>query len=160
MCPTVAQSRPDSAEFDSINVSVMPIVLLPGVMGTRIQLGGPHWDPDTPTELVKMAFLRQRNLANLLDSRKKGVVFNSLAPAPAQEVDTNPALVERAEFLTGQRTAGSNNGGGGAGGGDGSDGSGGSGNVPANPVASRFYGTQRGWGGVAWEFYGELLSKL
>jgi hypothetical protein len=132
MCPTVAQSRPDSAEFDSINVNVMPIVLLPGVMGTRIQLGGPHWDPDSPTELGKMVFLRQRSLANLLDSRKKGVVFNSFAAGPAQEIESNPALVDRAQFLTGKRTADS----------------------------AIFYGTQRGWGGVAWNFYGEFLMKL
>jgi len=96
----VIQKRGDTAQFDSINLRVFPVIVVPGVMGTRLTLTGPNWDPDSPGTMVQLATVDQRVLANALDVANPGSVMVPLSPAFSTKVDADQGLIDRVNTLS------------------------------------------------------------
>jgi len=96
----VIQKRGDTAQFDSINLRVFPIVVVPGVMGTRLTLIGPNWDPDDARTMAQLVTIDQRVLARALDVANPGSVMVPLSPSFASTVDADQGLIDRVNAVS------------------------------------------------------------
>lgn len=61
----------ESDAKDTLNTRVVPIILVPGVMGTRLDISGfaSDWDPDDVSEMASWVVLTRRRNVNALDFR-------------------------------------------------------------------------------------------
>jgi hypothetical protein len=95
-----------------LNRFELPIILVPGIMGSRLHVAGdpdaPIWDPDNTLAMLRLADMYTSYRADWLGVRHRGEVFKSARDAES---------ITKAQ-------------------------------------------KKRGWGGVAWGFYGEGLKDL
>jgi hypothetical protein len=91
---------------NTLRTLTVPVVFVPGVMGSRLQLGGERWDPDSVGNMIGWAMAGAESTRRQLSLANDGSVMD---------------------------TAGRK--------------------VPADRLP-------RGWGGVAWAFYGKFLKDL
>jgi pimeloyl-ACP methyl ester carboxylesterase len=115
---------------NTINVSVTPVIFVPGVMGSRlVAKGAINWDPDAPTSIANLAIsslsTKQKTLS--VDVAGDVQVIKTLSSSARADIERNLALVEIAAAL--------------------------------KTTAANLY-AKRGWGGVAWGFYGKILMDL
>ena len=96
----VIQKRADTSEFDSINLRVFPVIVVPGVMGTRLTLSGPNWDPDSPGTMGQLVTVDQRVLAGALDVASSGSVMVPLSASFASTVDADQGLIDRVNIVS------------------------------------------------------------
>ena len=122
-----AEGTPGSNIF---NIRVVPVIFVPGVMGSRLSIpGGHNWDPDANTAMVQISLSSTDSKVSMLS------------------VDARPALTTLQAMSKGARTA-----------------------IQANRqlmnIATALQRDQlplyeeRGWGTVAWGFYGQILMQL
>ncbi|HZU84698.1 MAG TPA: hypothetical protein VE987_17330 [Polyangiaceae bacterium] len=132
----------DDGEFDTIASSCVPIVFVPGVMGSRIDLPaeGLTWDPDYPLRRMAAWYSvfkdgKQTTRRALSVDRTAATVLTELSGDAQGAIRRNAAL----------RAIG-----GAAIGGDHLD----------DDDLTRYYGEVRGWAGVPWSKYGLVLTRL
>lgn len=118
--------------LDTFNTPVVPIVFIPGVMGTRLAMpGGTNWDPDDALAMLSLAGAdmaeKQRDLSVFLRADAKPI-----RPFPSgggQILDANNQLLTICQKL----------------------------NPPSVPSVKY---AERGWGGAVFGFYKDILTLL
>lgn len=137
----VQHHEPGSTTFDTIDHRVTPILFVPGVMGTRLNIvGGADWDPDSKPNMLLWATNDRRQIVKALTSETPAVPAIDLGSELREEILNNlelkiqavPAFAGPAVFQ------------------DPTD---------LNGMALDFY-RWRGWGQVSWKFYGPILKAL
>lgn len=127
--------------YDTLATRVVPIVVVPGVMGSRIDIdGGMSWDPDSTLAMSDwLTCSMEQTLDNLwVDESPQAAVLRKLASRKSLLGDDAAGALRdtyRAEV----------------------------GLAPGEPVdddALLAHYEARGWGGVAWDFYGPMLVWL
>ncbi|MBN2194634.1 MAG: alpha/beta hydrolase [Polyangiaceae bacterium] len=125
---------PETGRADTLNTNVVPVILVPGVMGTRLFMrgAGPNWDPANALEMLKWVACDQRRVAHLLDAGTPADIAIDLVKAAQKAIVRREALIECARRSLPPGTS---------------------------STVSRVY-TDRGWGQVVWGFYGPVLMEL
>lgn len=134
MADDVAQLLdPKASNKDTINHKVVPIILVPGVMGTRLDLQGaaPNWDPDSPltmSDLVAADDTERLRFLNpgLTPSKQPFTVFRDKAIEQIEPKGPLIALSTKED--------------------------------PKKTVLQVY--TDRGWPQACWGFYGDILVQL
>jgi pimeloyl-ACP methyl ester carboxylesterase len=127
------------AEHDTLHTALVPIVFVPGVMGSRLDIpGGSDWDPDyTPSMAGWLGASARAARIDLSVTLKPNVTVirqlsNYTAGQDAQtEIRGDRELLEVAARF-GRTT----------------------------PQAAIALYEERGWGGLAWDFYGSILRYM
>jgi pimeloyl-ACP methyl ester carboxylesterase len=116
----------ESGRENTIDRKVVPIVFLPGVMGSRLKLTAHnnYWDPDSKLRMVWWLRASAEDAAKVLNVRKGDV-----AEVMSDKIKYDARLAKIWAAVD-----------------------------PAKDPY--FYGRQRGWGGVAKDYYRELLTSL
>ena len=142
------RQRPEGDARDTINAQVVPIIFVPGVMGSRLDISGTvfDWDPDDKAEMADWVTSTtdsvRKRIAYTTDAEPMSdlVRFNSVlheTPVdPLADIRGRERLVQIA--TQGRRLSRRQN---------------------LSAVISRFY-ERRGWGSVVWSFYGPILLHL
>lgn len=130
-----SQAHPlTSGARDSVNTTIVPIILVPGVMGSRLDMlgSGPNWDPDSRGAMLSWATLAQRRVAETLDVDNPCAIMFELSGRALRDIRRNPALrrTARRSLPPGTRS-----------------------------TLGRVF-AERGWGSVAWSAYGRILMRL
>ncbi len=141
----------DSDSKDTLNTKIVPVIVVPGVMGTRVSMtgrGSPDWDPDTDAQMLSWAntdsIAKQRFLDPTSADGKGTIIqeFSSTARSDLRRSDLAAvAARDRPAVLPPKITGRSNA------------------TAVADAEFLKFY-KERGWPGVAWGFYGNLLMTL
>jgi hypothetical protein len=145
------QAHPlDSQATDTLNTRIVPIILVPGVMGTRLDISGAasDWDPDDSLEMAGWVTASRRRNTSQLDFRTGATVMTNLervrhVPGVAEGVNPVADILARdrlKEIAVDQQKKKVAPG-------------------DVNDVVQAFY-EGRGWGGVVWSFYGQILMQL
>src|SRR5690606_29765058 len=123
---TVQEHATDSQTFDTINSKVVPIVFVPGVMGTRLHIDdGPDWDPAAPSFPLWITSERRLIVARL-NSDFTAFPLRDLSDEAYAQISSNPELsVQAARSIP-----------------------------PGETTTVRAFYEKRGWGKVVWKFYG------
>jgi len=117
---------------DTINHKVVPIILVPGVMGTRLDFlgAGPNWDPDDHLAMLDLAAADDIERLRFLNPRRTPsrtvAVFGSAATA---QIEASGPLIGLAAKED-----------------------------PSKTVLEVY--AARGWTQACWEFYGAILVQL
>ncbi len=153
MAETLGLHADGTSTGDTLSSTCVPIVFVPGVMGSRFQTGVTMraWDPDAALGSAMLPWAstfkdgKQKTRRALRAPQTSATILDELAgsagtPAfgPAKAVTRNRALCAIVCNMTGGDP-------------DSSD--------CFEDVLS-YYGKRRGWAGVAWGFYGDLLMTL
>lgn len=137
--PTQLHDSTDTC--DTLSSMYVPIVFVPGVMGSRIDMPSAQltWDPDTLSKMAQWATFqlngrssRQWNRAALSPSWSQANVLTSLS-----DTARNHVVAELAALYGDQNAT----------------------NPSPDPIEV-YYGRTRGWAGCAWGFYGPILLHL
>ncbi len=136
--PIESVEAQNGTDHNSIGSRIIPIVFIPGVMGSRISIPSKRreWDPDSKSSMiqwllaatVEAAFGPRQNREALTPAASRASVFTKLDSGAEGDIRGRPRLVAIAN--------------------------------EANSDAATFYGQTRGWAGVAWGFYGAILMFL
>lgn len=136
MGDTAQLQAPGTTGKDTVNARVIPIVVVPGVMGTRLDISGTiaDWDPDSDLVMGEWAFTSGTDsVRSRIDFRTKASPKTDLGPTG--EIAAN----KRVAFI-GTR-----------------------GLIHSDVTTARFAGEfyqKRGWGELVWGFYGPILMHL
>jgi pimeloyl-ACP methyl ester carboxylesterase len=137
MIDTLVGKQPlESDAYDTINTAVVPIVFVPGVMGSRLDIpGGSDWDPDyQPSMAGWLACSTRAGRKDLSVTNKPNVtVIKKLSDYTMGE-DAQGEIKGDKELVSVAASFDSDD-------------------------AVALY-EERGWGGVAWGFYGPILTYL
>ena len=136
--------RPGTDTKDTLNSRIVPIIFVPGVMGTRLSINGASqdWDPDDPGEMLGwLVFSRRKNM-NDIDFRRRAEPLTGLSGLesgndPGNEINGRPRLRQIALDQTIPRPAAR----------------------AQSSAVIKFY-ERRGWGEVVWSFYREILMDM
>jgi pimeloyl-ACP methyl ester carboxylesterase len=136
----------DAETLDTLDQRVVPIVLVPGVMGSRVDIAGAtcDWDPDDAVEMAGWILSSRRRNVRFISFRSPGTILRSMTDGDTsavtsikRDVGNNPEL-ERQAFAS----------------------------LPSGSrVKNRrlfvwqFY-EARGWSELSWKFYGPILTEL
>ncbi len=145
--PSIASRHADGSSSDSIASTCIPIIFVPGVMGSRFDTGVPGrvWDPDSVRAMAPWG----AQLGALGEQQATRSAFRATptpaAPLPSFSSDASDAMITSSLYMQWINhflpTA----------------------NPPVSPETKaaflKFY-VARGWQGVAWAFYGNLLIHL
>jgi pimeloyl-ACP methyl ester carboxylesterase len=126
-------------KYDTLNTAIVPIVFIPGVMGSRLDIpGGSDWDPDyTPSMAGWLACSPRAGRIDLSVTLKPNVtIIKKLSDYYAGE-DAQSEMKEDAELMEVAARFGKK--------------------TPDEAIS--LY-EERGWGGLAWAFYGPILRYL
>jgi len=134
MADDVAQLLdPKASNKDTINHKVVPIIVVPGVMGTRLDFQGaaPNWDPDSRLAMSDLAAADDIERLKFLNpgptpSKQPFRVFGAKATKQIEPKGTLIGLAAKED--------------------------------PKKTVLQVY--TDRGWTQACWEFYGEVLIQL
>lgn len=125
--------------YDTLHTALVPIVFIPGVMGSRLDIpGGSDWDPDyTPSMAGWLACSARAARIDLSVTLKPNVTVIKKLSDYSAGVDAQGVMKEDKELMEvavrfGKKT-------------------------PDEAIA--LY-ENRGWGGLAWDFYGSILCYL
>lgn len=141
------RQRAEGDARDTINAQVVPIIFVPGVMGSRLDVSGTvfDWDPDDKAEMADWvtsttASVRKR-IAYTTDAEPMSDLVrfslgHDVPVDPLADIRGRERLVQIA--TQGRRLSRRQN---------------------LSAVISRFY-ERRGWGSVVWSFYGPILLHL
>lgn len=122
----------DAKKLDTLNNKVIPVILVPGVMGSRLLLPGhePNWDPDSDGQMVLWGNLDTRLKVKDLNPALTNVdIISDLGSDAVKQIDAEPTLINIAAKKD-----------------------------PSRQVHEVY--AARGWGGVASAFYLSLLIQL
>ncbi|WP_394831112.1 hypothetical protein LVJ94_31830 [Pendulispora rubella] len=127
-----AQRRPEgnAAGWDTCNIDTVPIVFIPGVMGSRLKVSGflkADWDPDDNFAMVGWALSTLGQKQGVLSVDKTPQLEPIRSFQSEKPIRKNKSLKNIAAALH------------------------------TDPV--KLY-EARGWGAVAWSFYGAVLTQL
>lgn len=129
--PVLVRRTADGQQGSNIlNIRVVPVIFIPGVMGSRLLVpGGLNWDPDSSAGVLQLSSRSlETKVATLsVDRRPALTPIRALSKAGRTDLQNNRGLGKLATAL--QR-----------------------GIVPLCE--------SRGWGTVAWGFYGQILMQL
>ena len=137
----LGQRHTSDSDYDTVSSSLVPIVFVPGVMGTRLDIpGGSDWDPDYAPSMAgwlacsvragrKDLSVKMKPNANVI--RK----LSSYSYTPGS-MDAKSAIQDDSEMVDVAKAAGAD----------------------ADDIAPLY--ETRGWGGLAWGFYGSILMYL
>lgn len=139
-------------DSDTISSTCVPIILVPGVMGSRIHMFfGRTWDPDTFTSMLvwPSAFSggKQKTRRALTTSQTSAdllTTFGGVGKSDAAKQIMNNARLA----AIGKKAVGGND--------DDDD----EGDGPADSDIVDYYAGKRNWASVAWGFYGPILIHL
>jgi hypothetical protein len=95
MGDTAQLQAPGTTAKDTINARVIPIVVVPGVMGTRLNISGTiaDWDPDSKAVMGEWAFTSGTDsVRSRIDFRTKATVMTDLGPV--DEIVANKRLAD------------------------------------------------------------------
>jgi pimeloyl-ACP methyl ester carboxylesterase len=135
----------DAKGNDTINSRIVPIVFVPGVMGTRLDISGAasDWDPDDKSEMSGWLTSSRRSCVKDVDFRTPATVMTDLddlivsSPEPGSDIVARSRLKQIALANITPRP---------------------------NPRAERSltikFWRERGWGELVWSFYGAILMDL
>jgi pimeloyl-ACP methyl ester carboxylesterase len=143
---------PGSDSHDTLNSRVIPVVFVPGVMGSRLDMNGAvsDWDPDDSTEMAGWLTVTRRTVMRDISFRKPATVMTGLdsidvhlgengivAVRPLDDIMSRARLIDIAlDKITPKPAA------------------------RGRPsLVKRFY-EERGWGTGVWTFYGRFLMDL
>lgn len=145
-----AQAQPiDSPGHDTNNTKIVPIVVVPGVMGTRLNLPTTpfNWDPNDDGEMSGWVFGARRELVRRVNARDTPATiardldgnFNPKTDNvdPIGDINKRSRLKQIATDKLPRTT-----------------------NSRAFPGQIVKFYTERGWGEMVWSFYGTLLMDL
>jgi hypothetical protein len=133
--------HPDGTSSDTTSWKCVPIVFVPGVMGTRLAMAsaGRTWDPDTGglmADWIPFTIERQRTNRRALSPRASpATILTTLSDNAEQGVILRPGLTLIRNKM---KQAG----------------------LDVGRSLMSYYGVTRNWGTVAWGFYGEMLMVL
>jgi pimeloyl-ACP methyl ester carboxylesterase len=130
------QPSDEKTKYDTINTTVVPIVFVPGVMGSRLDIpGGSDWDPDYQPSMA--GWLACSTRAGRIDlsvkEKPNATVITKLSDYTMGE-DAAGEVEDDAQLVAVAKSFGHDD-------------------------AVALY-AERGWGGVAWGFYGPILKYL
>lgn len=131
---------------DTVNTRVLPIVFVPGVMGTRLDINGTvaDWDPDDNVEMAdwvasSTGSVRQRihfrTGATPMAELVRFSVVHDEPVDPVRDILARPRLVE---LSNGRRRS----------------------HPTEDATRAKLFYERRGWGSVVWSFYGPILMHL
>ncbi len=138
------QAQPaGSKATDTLNTKVVPIVLVPGVMGSRLEISttSSGWDPDDNIEMAGWLKKRRRTSTNDIAFNTPATLMTDLVGAagtrPSTDIRNNARLKQIANAQIDR-------------------------SVPsrARPSAITKFWEKRGWGEVSWGFYGPILMAM
>jgi hypothetical protein len=136
MGDTAQRHRSTSGAADTIDGKVVPIVFVPGVMGSRLKFRnkGPAWDPDDGLGFAGLAITPQEKLAKHLSSENKADPDFDLTDDKLDVIRSDDFVKTVPDFLP----------------------------APAADDKDPFrtFFERRGWGTVVFGFYGKLLIDL
>lgn len=128
----VQEHATDSQTFDTINSKVVPIVFVPGVMGTRLHIDdGPDWDPEAASFPLWVVASR-RSIVARLSSDFTAFPLRDLSDEAYAQISGSPELAFQAARST----------------------------PPGETTTVRAFYEKRGWGKVVWRFYGSVLMRM
>jgi pimeloyl-ACP methyl ester carboxylesterase len=134
----------DSETKDTLNSRVVPIVFVPGVMGTRLDIEGAasDWDPDDTTEMAGWLLVSRRRKMRGVDFRARGTLLTGLSGFDSgnkagNEIAARPRLRQIALDQMNPRPA----------------------SRGQSSAIIQFW-QKRGWGEVVWNFYGQVLMEM
>lgn len=129
---------------DTLNTKVVPIVLVPGVMGSRLDISttSADWDPDNKITMAGWLRKRRRTATNDMFFSTPMTLMTDLVgsaggPRPSTEIFDRPRLRQIAQAQLDPKLP-----------------------SRARPSAETQLWESRGWGEVSWTFYGPILIDL
>jgi pimeloyl-ACP methyl ester carboxylesterase len=127
--------RSDSGASDTSDGQIVPIVFVPGVMGSRLKFkkGGLNWDPDDKLGFIALSLIDAEERARHLNSENEAEPDFNLS-------DGKLAVIKNDAFV---KTVPAR-----------------SGTPAADDKALKLFFEQRGWGSVVFDFYGQLFLSL
>lgn len=136
MGDTAQLQAPGSTAKDTINARVIPIVMVPGVMGTRLDISGTiaDWDPDSKAVMAEWGFTSGTDsVRSRIDFRTKATPMTDLGSAGEIAANKRLAAIGTRGLFHSE--------------------------VTTRRIVGEFY-TKRGWGELVWSFYGPILMHL
>jgi pimeloyl-ACP methyl ester carboxylesterase len=133
----------NSKGTDTLNTKVVPVVLVPGVMGSRLDIAttSADWDPDDKIEMGGWLKKRRRSATNDMFFSTPATLMTDLIGAagtrPSTEIFDRPRLRQIAQGTLDPKLA-----------------------SRARPSAEISLWESRGWGEVSWGFYGPILMDM
>jgi len=136
----------DTETLDTLDQRVVPIVLVPGVMGSRIDISGAtcDWDPDDAVEMAGWILSSRRRNVRCISFQTPGTILKSLTDGDTSAITSIRRGVGDNKELERQALA-------------------------TLPIGTRvknrrlfvwqFY-ESRGWSELSWKFYGPILTEL
>jgi hypothetical protein len=141
----------NSTSNDTLNTKIVPVVVVPGVMGTRVSMvgtGSPDWDPDNNAQMLQWAntdSIAKQRFLDPTSSDGKGTVmqeFSDLARGALRSSDLATVAARDRPSVVPPKVTGRSNA-----------------TAIADAEFLKFY-KERGWPGATWKFYGDLLLRL
>ena len=128
----VQEHATNSQTFDTINSKVVPIVFVPGVMGTRLHIDdGPDWDPEAVSFPLWVTASRSSVVARL-NSDFIAFPLRHLSEEAYAEISSKPELSFQAARSI----------------------------PPGETTTVRAFYEKLGWGKVVWDCYGAFLIRM
>ncbi|HUO38272.1 MAG TPA: hypothetical protein VMU34_10695, partial [Mycobacterium sp.] len=139
MCDS--QAHDDGATgSDRFSFQVVPILVLPGVAGTRLRFSAwPHWDIDSTADMLGLAAMPLRPRANHIRTSQSATITRDLSSEADKAIPNDPDLQELAARWLAQQ---------------------GRGNPYTPGAAAAVVYKERGWGELGWGWYGPILTHL
>jgi pimeloyl-ACP methyl ester carboxylesterase len=143
-----AQGQAQTADVkgnDTVNTRVVPIILVPGVMGTRLDITGAasDWDPDDKSEMSGWLSSSRRSCVKDVDFKTPASVMTDLddlilsSPEPGSDIVARSRLKQIALANMNPKPAPRGE----------------------RSLVIKFW-RERGWGELVWSFYGTILMDL
>ncbi len=160
------QTHDDGSTCDTVSTLCVPIIFVPGVMGSRVQImSGRTWDPDSTT--ARLMWLSATDASRQKTRRAlrahgasggppptPGKVMTDWGSGPGKAICSNDRCRAIGAYATGAPADDAS-----ATGQD-PDAIGGYATGMQDEAIAAYYATTRNWASVAWGFYGDLLIFL
>ncbi|HEX2731603.1 MAG TPA: hypothetical protein VHM70_08365 [Polyangiaceae bacterium] len=128
----IQEHAPGAASFDTLEHKIVPIVFVPGVMGTRLFLDdGPNWDPDS-AGFARWLVASRFDIVRRLNCDFPGFPLRDLSAKVIADLDARPILALHASTSI----------------------------PPGTSTTRNEFFEKRGWGKVVWSFYDAILLSL